>query len=224
MGENDEPGSRFPAGRRVNLGHGRTCRFAVSVAPIHDRRGRTFRAVGHRPGAVTALVAVVHVGEAPPFGGGLRPAVVAHLYGGAIPQFVAHEVSEDGSMERVTGSYAPDLDADPSYPVTDLLLALRRGPSDVGQRLDVLDTKARANYGVGFREKAFEGDVVWGSAGYGRHFEARSQLEAHRYVDRIAVGLYTDTPPAIRDALAANLERLDAPVERFGSSSTAGLR
>jgi hypothetical protein len=164
---------------------------------------------------VTTLVAVVHVGETPPLGGGLRPAVVAHLYGGAVPRFVAHEVAEDGSMERVPGGYAPDLDADPAYPVTDLLLATRRDPSAVAQRLDVLDTKARANYGAGFREKTFDSDVAWGSAGYGRHYEARSQLEAHRYDDRIAVGVHPDAPDGVREALAANLERLDAPVDGF---------
>lgn len=173
---------------------------------------------------MTALVAVVHLGEAPPLGSGLRPAVVAHLYGGAVPRFVVHEVAEDGSMERVPGSYAPDLDADPSYPVTDLLLATRREPSAVAQRLDVLDTKARANYGSGFREKTFDSDVAWGSAGYGRHFEARSQLEAHPYGDRIAVGVHGDAPDAVREALAANLDRLDAPVERFDPLPDGGGR
>lgn len=162
-----------------------------------------------------SLVAVVHVGEAPPLGGGLRPAVVAHLYVDAIPRFVVHEVTEDGSMERVPGGYAPDLDADPSYPVTDLLLATRREPSAVAQRLDVLDTKARANYGSGFREKTFDSDVAWGSDGYGRHFEARSQIEAHRYEDRIAVGVHPDAPADVRESLAANLDRLDAPVDHF---------
>lgn len=170
---------------------------------------------------MTTLVAVVHVGKAPPLGGGLRPAVVAHLYDGAVPRFVVHEVADDGSMERIPGGYAPDLDADPSYPLTDLLLATRREPSTVAQRLDVLDTKARANYGSGFREKTFHSDVAWGSAGYGRHYEARSQLEAHRYEGRIAVGLHDGAPPAVRDALSANLDRLDAPVDRFESPSTA---
>lgn len=165
--------------------------------------------------AVTALVAVVHVGEPLPLGGGVRPAVVAHLYGGSVPRFLVHEVADDGSMERVPGSYAPDLGSEPSYPVTDLLLATRRDPSAVAQRLDVLDTKARANYGVGFREKTFDSDVAWGSDGYGRHFEARSQLEAHHYADRIAVGVYPDASTTVREALAANLARLDAPVEAF---------
>lgn len=169
--------------------------------------------------AVTTLVAVVHVGEGPPLGGGLRPAVVAHLYGGGVPRFVVHEVAEDGSLERVPGSYAPDVEADPSYPVTDLLLATRRDPSAVAQRLDVLDTKARANYGAGFREKTFDSDVAWGSDGYGRHYEARSQLEAHRYEDRILVGVHPDASAGIRDALSANLKRLDAPVDRFDTVS-----
>lgn len=162
-----------------------------------------------------SLVAVVHVGEIPPLGGGLRPAVVAHLYADATPRFVVHEVAEDGSMERVPRTYAPDLDAEPAYPVTDLLLATRREPSAVAQRLDVLDTKARANYGSGFREKTFENDVAWGSDGFGRHFEARSQLEAHRYEDRIAVGVHPDASATVREALAANVDRLDAPVDYF---------
>lgn len=108
--------------------------------------------------------------------------------------------------------------------MTDLLLATRRGPSAVAQRLDVLDTKARANYGSGFREKTFDSDVAWGSAGYGRHYEARSQLEAHRYEDRIAVGVHTDALPAVRDALAVNVERLDAHVDYFESLPTGGPR
>ena len=98
---------------------------------------------------MTTLVALVHVGETPPLGGGLRPAVVAHLYGGTVPRFVVHEVADDGTMERVPGGYAPDFEADPSYPVTDLLLATRRGPSAVAERLDVLDTEARANCSSG---------------------------------------------------------------------------
>ncbi|MEF8791778.1 MAG: hypothetical protein V5A61_16745 [Haloarculaceae archaeon] len=162
---------------------------------------------------MTALVAAVHVGESPPLGGGLRPAVVAHLYGGAVPWFVVHEVGEDGSMERLPGGYAPDFDADPADPVTDLLLATRRGPSAVAQRPDVLDTKSRANYGPGFREKTFESDVAWGSAGYGRHYEARFQLEAHPYGDRIPVGVHGGTPRDLRAALAGNLDRLDAPTD-----------
>ena len=162
-----------------------------------------------------SLVAVVHVGAAPPLGGGLRPAVVAHLYADTTPRFVVHEVTDDGSMERVPSTYAPDLDADRSYPVTDLLLATRREPSAIAQRLDVLDTKARANYGSGFREKTFDNDVAWGSDGFGRHYEARSQLEAHRYEDRIAVGVHPDASTEVREALAANLDRLDAPVDRF---------
>jgi hypothetical protein len=177
-----------------------------------------------RTAAVTTLVAVVHVGEAPPLGGGLRPAVVAHLYGGSVPRFVVHEVADDGTMVRVPGGYAPDFEADPSYPVTDLLLATRRGPSAVAERLDVLDTKARANYGVGFREKTFDSDVARGSVGYGRHYEARSQLEAHRYEGRIVVSVRPDAPREIRDALVANLDRLDAPVDRFEPLSTDGPR
>ena len=52
------------------------------------------------------LSAVVHVGEPAPLGGGLEPAVVAHLRGG-VPRFVAYEVRSDGSLERVPGAYAP---------------------------------------------------------------------------------------------------------------------
>lgn len=164
---------------------------------------------------MSALVAIVHVGSVPPLGGGMRPSVVAHWYEGGVSRLLAYEVGEDGSLARVAGAYAPDLDEDPSYPVTDLLLALAREHSTVAQRLDTLDTKAEANYGTGFREKVFDSRVAWGSDGYGRHFEARSQLESHPYEGRIAVGVDPAAPAAVERALAANLERLDAPTVAY---------
>jgi hypothetical protein len=164
---------------------------------------------------MSSLVAVVYVGAVPPIGGGMRPTVVAHWYEGGVGRLLAYEVGGDGSLERVPGAYAPDLEADPAYPVTDLLLAVAREHSTVAQRLDTLDTKARANYGAGFREKVFDSQVAWGSDGYGRHFEARSQLESHPYEGRIAVGVDPDVPPAVERALAANLDRLDAPTVAY---------
>jgi hypothetical protein len=164
---------------------------------------------------MSSLVAVVHVGAVPPIGGGMRPAVVAHWYEGGVSRLLAYEVAGDGSLARVPGAYAPDVDDDPSYPVTDLLLAVAREHSTVAQRLDTLDTKARANYDAGFREKVFDSQVAWGSDGYGRHFEARSQLESHRYEGRIAVGVDPDAPATVSRALAANLDRLDAPTVAY---------
>lgn len=164
---------------------------------------------------MSALVAVVHVGAVPPLGGGMRPSVVAHWYEGGVSRLLAYEVGDDGTLTRVPGAYAPDLDEDPSYPVTDLLLALAREHSSIAQRLDTLDTKAEANYGAGFREKVFDSQVAWGSDGYGRHFEARSQLESHPYEGRIAVGLDPDAPGSVERALAANLARLDAPTVAY---------
>lgn len=52
---------------------------------------------------MATLIVVVHVGEAPQLGGGLRPAVVLHLYDGAVARFVVHEVDDDGTMERIPG-------------------------------------------------------------------------------------------------------------------------
>jgi hypothetical protein len=165
-----------------------------------------------------ALTAVVHLGERPALGGGLDPSHVAHLHEDGVPRFLAYTVAADGDLARVPGAYAPALDADPAYPVTDLLLALRREGSTAGQRLDVLDTKARANYGTGLREKVFDSDVEWGSAGYGRHFEARSQLEAHPYEGAVVVGFHPGVSDAARAAIADNLARLDAETGTFGAA------
>lgn len=164
-----------------------------------------------------ALTAVIHLGERPALGGGLDPSHVVHLHEDGVPRLLAYALDGDGTLERVPGAYAPALDADPSYPVTDLLLALRRDGSAAAQRLDVLDTKARANYGTGFREKVFDSDVDWGSAGYGRHFEARSQLESHSYEGVVAVGFHPDMGETARLAIADNLARLDAETETLGS-------
>jgi hypothetical protein len=164
---------------------------------------------------MTVLTAVVHVGSVPPLGGGLRPRVVAHCYEDAVPRLLAYEVSAEGAMERVPGAYAPDLDADPSYPITDLLLGTARGLSSIAGRLDTLDTKARANYGSGFREKVFDSDTAWGSEGYGRHYEARSQLESHPYEGRVVVGVSPNASARVEAALAANLDRLDAPTAAY---------
>jgi hypothetical protein len=163
-----------------------------------------------------ALTAVLHLGSRPPLGGGLDTSHVVHCHEDGVPRFLAYELAPDGALERVPGAYAPDLDAEPSYPVTDLLLALRREGSAAGQRLDVLDTKARANYGTGFREKVFDSDVEWGSDGYGRHFEARSQLESHPYEGVVGVGFHAGAGERVRAAVADNLSRLDVEVERFG--------
>ena len=161
------------------------------------------------------LSAVVHVGEPAPLGGGLEPAVVAHLRGGGVPRFVAYEVRSDGSLERVPGAYAPDPGEAPPHPVTDLLVALYPEGSVAGQRLEVLSTEAEANAGVGLRERVFASDTDRETPGYGRHFEARSQLEAHPYEAAVAVGVLPGIDDAMRRAIEANLERLDAPVRRF---------
>jgi hypothetical protein len=164
---------------------------------------------------MSRLTAVVHVGTAPPLGGGLSPRVLVHWYEDAFPRALAYTPAEDGTLTRVPGTFAPDLAADPSYPVTDVLLATARELSAVGERLDVLDTKARANYGTGFEGKVFENDVAAGSAGYGRHFEARSQLESHRFEGRVVVGVTPGTGERLRTALRANLDRLDAETAAY---------
>lgn len=161
------------------------------------------------------LTAVVHVGDAAPLGGGLEPAAVAHLHENGVSRFVAYELDDSAALQRVPGAYAPDPDEEPPHPVTDLLLALYPEGSSVGQRLAALSTKAEANYGSTLRRKVFESDVGRGSPGYGRHFEARSQLEAHPYEAVVAVGLLPGIGEAMGRALEANLERLDAPVRRF---------
>jgi hypothetical protein len=162
------------------------------------------------------LTAVIHLGDRPPLGGGLDASHVVHLHEDGVPRLLAYTVESDGDLDRVPGAYAPALDADPPYPVTDLLLALRRDGSAAAQRLDTLDTKARANYGTGFREKVFDSDVEWGSDGYGRHFEARSQLEAHDYEGTVVVGFHPGIGDAARAAITDNLTRLDAATETLG--------
>lgn len=164
-----------------------------------------------------SLVAIVHVGETPPLGEGFRPSVVAHLHAAGLPRFLAYEVGKDGDLDRIPGAYAPDLERDPAYPVTDLILATRPDLSTVGQRLTTLDTKARANYGSGFRDKVFDSDVEWGSAGYGRHFEARSQLESHPFEGRLAVGFLDGASESTRRAITDNLDRIDAATVTFDS-------
>jgi hypothetical protein len=161
------------------------------------------------------LSAVVHVGEPAPLGGGFEPAAVAHLRENGVPRFLAYELDERGGLQRVPGAYAPDPDEEPPHPITDLLLALYPEGSSVAQRLSALSTKAEANYGASLRRKVFDSDVARGSPGYGRHFEARSQLEAHPYEAVVAVGLLPGVGDAMREALEANFERLDAPVRRF---------
>lgn len=164
---------------------------------------------------MSPLTAVVHVGDPPPLGGGTQPSVVAHLYEGGLPRFVAYEVSTGGAgpprFTPVDGAYAPVFEDDPAYPLTDLLLALYRSGSAIAQRLDTLSQKAAANYGRTFGEMVFTSDVEWGSDGYGRLFEARSQLEAHPYEAVVAVGCYPGANEESRRALAENLERIDGP-------------
>jgi hypothetical protein len=184
------------------------------VGPTHGR-STNVEVAGRRRRGVSSLVAVVHVGHVPPLGGGMRPTVVAHWYEGGVSRLLAYEVDEAGALDRVPGAYAPDLDEDPAYPVTDLLLALAREYSSVAQRLDTLDTKAEANYGASFREKVFDSQVAWGSDAYGRHFEARSQLESHLYEGRVVVGVDPDAPPAVEQSLAANLDRIDGPTAAY---------
>jgi hypothetical protein len=168
-----------------------------------------------------ALTAVLHLGSRPALGGGLEASHVVHLHEDGVPRLLAYATQPDGDLTRVPGTYAPDLDADPSYPVTDLLLALRREGSAAAQRLDTLDTKARANYGTGFREKVFDSDIEWGSDGYGRHFEARSQLESHPYEGAVVVGFHPGASDDARLAIADNLTRLDAATETFRAAAGA---
>lgn len=169
---------------------------------------------------MSSLTAVVYVGERPPLGGGLQPRMLAHLYEGGVPRFVAYEVDADGSgpprLDPLAGAYAPPIESDPSYPITDLLLATYREGSAITQRLDVLSEKARANYGRDFQRMVFASDVEWGSDGFGRLFEARSQLEAHPYDAAVWVGFHAGVDTALEDAITANLDRLDAPTASFG--------
>lgn len=174
---------------------------------------------------MSALTAVVYVGAQPPIGGGLQPAVVAHLYEGGLPRFVAYEITErEGAppaMEPISGAYAPAFEGDEeAYPITDLLLATYREGSAIAQRLDVLSEKARANYGQDFREMVFTSDVEWGSDGYGRLFEARSQLEAHPVESAITVGFHPGIDEEVGASIRDNLERLDGPTAQFEAEET----
>lgn len=175
---------------------------------------------------MSSLTAVVQIGARPPLGGGVQPAVIAHLYEGGVPRFVAYTVDADGSgpprLEPLEGAYAPPLDTEPSYPITDLLLATHRAGSSIAQRLDVLSEKARANYGRTFREMVFASDVEWGSDGFGRLFEARSQLEAHPYEAVVAVGTYSGINTDLERAIEDNLDRIDGPTETLGVTTDGG--
>lgn len=161
------------------------------------------------------LRAVVHVGDTAPIGAGFEPAFVAHLHANGVPRFVAYEVRATGDLERVPGAYAPDADEEPPHPITDLLVALYPEGSTAGQRLEVLSTKAEANAGISLQERVFASDTERDTPGYGRHFEARSQLESHPYGAAIAVGFMPGIDAALRAAIEANLERLDAPTRRI---------
>jgi len=78
---------------------------------------------------VSALSAIVQIGEPLPLGGGLQPRVIAHWYEGGLSRILAYELGEDGTMSRVPGAYAPALEAEVAYPVTDILLAIARDNS-----------------------------------------------------------------------------------------------
>ncbi|WP_424018955.1 hypothetical protein ACOZ4N_05660 [Halorientalis pallida] len=177
---------------------------------------------------MSALTAVVQIGTAPPLGGGVEPAVVAHLYEGGIPRFLAYEVGEgedtdDGTatgadgphLTRIPGAYAPPIEDNTAYPLTDLLLGTYREGSAITQRLDTLSRKAAANYGRTFREMVFSSDVEWGSDGYGRLFEARSQLEAHPVEAVVAVGFLPGVSDEVRLAIEDNRDRLDGQTPRL---------
>lgn len=176
---------------------------------------------------MSALTAVVRLGSRPPLGGGIEPSHVAHLYGSAWPRFVLYEVRPaDGSTAGAggtgpglvrDGTYASAFDADTPSPLTDLLLATAPERSAVSGLLATLDTKARANYDTSFREKIVEGDVSRGSPGYGRLFEARSQLEAHPYDGLVVVSFLAGVAPTVENAIRANAARLDADVEILAS-------
>ncbi|WP_276271952.1 hypothetical protein [Haloarcula litorea] len=161
---------------------------------------------------MSSLAAVLRVGERPTVGLGLRPRVEAHLYTGGVPRLVAFRVTDGPELTRVPGAYAPDFGAEPPSPVTDLLLAVPelREPSAVAQRLDTLSTKAEANYGRDFAGMVFTSDVEWGSDGYGRLFEARSQLEAHEYAGVVTATLTPAAAGEQASAIRTNLDRLDA--------------
>ncbi|MBX0294284.1 hypothetical protein [Haloarcula nitratireducens] len=172
---------------------------------------------------MSVLAAVIRAGETPPIGAGMVPRTEAHLYADGLSRLVAFRVTDGPAFERIDGAYAPDLGDRPAYPVTDLLLAVPalRSLSSVGQRLDALSTKAEANYGRDFAAMVFTTAVEWGSDGYGRLFEARSQLEAHPFDGEITVTL---TPAATDEqarALRSNLERIDGPTRVYAQSDEA---
>ena len=81
-------------------------------------------------------------------------------------------------------------------------MALYPEGSTAGQRLRVLSTKAEANAGVSLRERVFSSDTARETPGYGRHFEARSQLEAHPYEAVVAVVDCGPTPPGTVERLS----------------------
>jgi hypothetical protein len=119
-------------------------------------------------------------------------------------------------MDPVRGAYAPEFEGETrAYPITDLLLATHREGSAIEQRLDVLSEKARANYGQDFRAMVFASDVEWGSDGYGRLFEARSQLEAHPVESAVTVGFHPGVDEGAAASIRANLARLDGPTAQF---------
>jgi hypothetical protein len=187
---------------------------------------------------MSALTAVVQVGTSPPLGGGIEPEYVAHLYGGEWPRFVLYAIrpaaeatgtigdatEATGSaagpvLDRLPGTYAPAFEAERSYPLTDLVLASAPERSAVGGRLAVLDTKARANYGVSFRGKVLDSDVARGSPAYGRLFEARSLLEAHPYEGAIVLALQPGLAPVVEAGLRENAARLDSAIDVLDAGS-----
>lgn len=169
---------------------------------------------------MSTLAAVLRVGETPPIGTGMVPRVEAHLYDGGLPRLVAYRVTEGPELERYPGGYAPDFAAETTYPVTDVLLAIpeARALSSIGQRLDTLSTKAEANYGRDFGAMVFTTDVEWGSDGYGRLFEARSQLEAHPFDGQVTVTLTPGATDEQTAALRENLDRIAGPTRVYVSA------
>ncbi|KAB7513737.1 hypothetical protein DM867_07950 [Halosegnis rubeus] len=160
---------------------------------------------------MSRLVATVTFGRRPAIGSGIEPVAVAHGYAEPMARFLGYNLTDDGTLDRVPGAYAPVLGDRPSV-VTDLLLALAPELSSIADRIGTLDTKSRVNYGVDFREKAFDSAVGWGSDGYGRHFEARSQLESHPIDGAVAVACYGSGE--LCRAIEANLDRLDVDALR----------
>lgn len=172
---------------------------------------------------MSVLTAVIRIGARPPLGGGIEVSYIAHLYGAEWPRFVLYEVRADDAagpvLDRLPGTYAPAFEAERSYPLTDLVLASAPGKSAVGDRIGVLDTKARANYGVSFRKKVLGDEVSRGSPGYGRLFEARSLLEAHPYDGAITLCLQPGLAPAVETGLRGNAARLEATIDVLEAGS-----